>query len=249
MIRRFYGVYLADSNIATVLDLIRFLGEPDSLRFSHITLRGPYKNPMKRERFEAINSRADFDWRIELLRPTQFFSPSQCTVVIEVNLGSLLPIFYKPDFPDGIPHITIYDGVDSEFASKIHELISRYNWQNWLEVSRLRPIDRSAKLEGNLIGVFNKFCAYFSNFIGDPENIGSVALLDQSSRLGIMKVILEACVASTQLSNHSALDFSEHPGDAKRGADLFEARSPQSAAVPTIKKWSWMSLSSKLGKS
>ena len=51
----FYGIYLRNEAIATVLDLIRFVGEPDAIRLSHITLRGPYKSKISQKTLSEDN--------------------------------------------------------------------------------------------------------------------------------------------------------------------------------------------------
>jgi hypothetical protein len=102
----FYGVYLASESISTILDLVRFFAEPDGIRFSHITLRGPYSVNLPRTFLEKINSDPKYEWLVELKEPEGFFLDRQSTVVISVDLLMLTDAFYKKDYRDGIPHIT-----------------------------------------------------------------------------------------------------------------------------------------------
>ena len=194
MTRRFYGVYLANSSISTILDLVRFLGEPDAVRFSHLTLRGPYKAQLSKGWLEAINNNSQYRWTIEFLGLEKFFNERQSTVVIAVNLLSLQSLFHKKDYPGGLPHITLYDGKDRAFADAVYQVASTYDWRQKAPVTKLREIERNQKIDQTFAPFYDNFCRYFSGLIGEPSQIQQMRYVNPSHRLQLLDAILSKCV-------------------------------------------------------
>lgn len=228
--RTFYGVSLRNSNIATVLDLLRFLGEPDSIRFSHITLRGPYKRPLPRSYIRRINDDPRYHWSVELTGPIKFFSNLQSTVSIGVNLHSLTDLLYKPDFPNGSPHITLYDGKNRAFAEDIFDLLKDYRWHLWLDVSRLHSLERRTKVDSALIGVFDQFCRYLDALVIDPKNAHIVRDYSEARRLELMRGVLERVVQ--QPSGHDRFVATSGSSGSNH----------QQLSGTTVPKWQWQSV-------
>ena len=50
------------------------------------------------------------------------------TVYLRCNSDLLESLSYKPDFPDSIFHITLYEGKDSEFAKRLLQVLQRFSW-------------------------------------------------------------------------------------------------------------------------
>ena len=186
----FYGVYLQNSTLSTAIDLIRFLGEPDSVRFSHITLRGPYQQKLRRMRLREINNNPSFDWCVRLLRPGNFFSNWQFTVMLRVDLMSLRPLFYKPDFPNGVPHLTLYDGKDRDFAADLYNLVCRYDWEQEVSVTRLRQIERKHKVDEVFLSFYLAFNDLFREIVGDPTEIAHMKDVSSTRRLDLINKVL-----------------------------------------------------------
>lgn len=197
--RRFYGVYLESEAISTVLDLIRFLGEPDGIRLSHITLRGPYGDKIKKSNLDRFNDDPRYDWLIDLVEPQTFFTVRQSTVVIAVDLRTLEGLVYKPDFPDSTPHITLYDGPDRAFATELYEILADYKWERPMRVSRLREISRSDKIDEILVPIFKNFVGLFQKLVGPPKQISLMRAVDANIRLSLIRAVLERCVDTAPL--------------------------------------------------
>lgn len=196
---RFYGVYLESQAISTVLELIRFLGEPDGIRFPHITLRGPYKTKMRRMTLAKINGDRQYNWMIEMNEPVTFFSESQSTVAISVDLLSLHGLVYKPDFPGSVPHITLYDGMDQTFARDLHALLRCYDWHRPLKVTKLRELARGDKFDYKLVPVSRNFDRLFQQLVGHPRLVSLMRAIGPDRRLAFISDILERCSEATPL--------------------------------------------------
>jgi len=190
MSKIFYGIYLKREEVSTALDLIRFLGEPGSIRYSHITLRGPYRRELSRARLHAINTNPSYQWTIALTEPVAFFEGVQSTVAIAVDLMSLRELLYKPDFPDGVPHITLYDGRNRAFARDLYSLVRQYVWHDELQVSTLRRIQPKRNLEHELVPLFSHFHSLYEKVVGDPRMIASAWALSLDDRLSLIGEIL-----------------------------------------------------------
>src|SRR3954463_13392256 len=101
----FYGLYLNDERLEAAFELIRFVGEPDYLRRPHMTVRGPYER-----RQDALLEKLDYSPNFVFVRDlAAFFSEKQNTVLLECELPDRNRVWRKPDFPEGKPHITLYD--------------------------------------------------------------------------------------------------------------------------------------------
>lgn len=200
--RRFYGVYLESTAISTVLDIVRFLGEPDSIRFAHITLRGPYESGLNRNHLRHLNESVA-DRTILMLKADRFLSNLQSTAVILVDLRSLSSLVHKPDFPDGTPHITIYDGKDRDFCTDVYSLAQEYNWENVLRVGDLQEITPKKRIDQEFLPFFTNFLKYFNLLVGDPAMIPEVRYMHNRERLDIVRSIFERCTATEPEVNQS----------------------------------------------
>lgn len=190
MSKIFYGVYLKRVEVSTALDLIRFLGEPESIRYSHITLRGPYRTELRRARLEEINSDSSYKWEVSLTEPLAFFDDRQSTVTIAVDLMSLSGLLHKPDFPDGIPHITLYDGNDRTFARHLFSLVTQHRWQHVLGVTPLRRIQPKRNVANEFPSFFTAFTDLYKKIVGNPDGMGTVAAMSADQRLDLIDEII-----------------------------------------------------------
>jgi hypothetical protein len=186
----FYGIYLQNTELSTALDLIRFLGEPDSIRFSHVTLRGPYEARLSKSWLSEINQSGRYDWRISLVKPDRFFAALQSTVLIRAHLGSLQELFHKPLFPKGVPHLTLYDGSERRFADGLYHMLDDYDWQQEVDVTPLREIGRKEKVDEVFLPFFMSFHKLFRQVVGDPAKIPFVKDMPADRRLDLIYAVL-----------------------------------------------------------
>ena len=191
MKNHFYGVYIRDSQLAGGLDTIRFLMEPDAIRFSHITVRGPYQRKLSDKRLNEELVPKVRDWKVLLTEPERFFTSTQNTVFLKVDLGQLKSLWHKPDYPEGAAHITLYDGSDRRCAEALYKLLNRHRWDFRVGVSQLRAIDEKCRIDGSLLELLHGFTDAFSKFIGSaglcPHDILG---LDVTQRLELVQRVL-----------------------------------------------------------
>jgi hypothetical protein len=186
----FYGVYLENTELSTALDLIRFLGEPDSIRFSHVTLRGPYKVRLPKIWLQRVNAKVCYDWKVSLIEPYRFFFGEQNTVVIKINLGSLKGLFHKPAFPDGVPHLTLYDGNDRRLADGIYRTLLSYDWRQEVNVTRLREIGRKEKIDEIFHSCFIAFNKLYQELVGNPDELALARKMSPDRRIELIYSVL-----------------------------------------------------------
>lgn len=186
----FYGVYLKSTGLSTTLDLVRFLSEPESVRFSHITLRGPNQIKLSKTYLHRVREDKRYDWRILLVKPGQFLDNGQSTVFIDVNLGSLTPLLSKPDFPQAQPHLTLYDGEDRRFAEQLFDLLSEYDWNIRAEVTELKKIEKKQKVDEVFLSFYMAFEDTFRRTVGDPEQISMMRNVSAEQRVQLIRKVL-----------------------------------------------------------
>jgi len=140
----FVIVYIDDEIVGPCLGLIRRVCEPNSASRPHITVRGPVRrlaNIPDRDRNLRIRE-------VDILEPGCFeFSDPEAgkkTVFIGCHSEQLTHIVYKPDYPESIFHVTMYDGSSTEFAERLLRVLQTYKWRFKValpEGTRLTVID------------------------------------------------------------------------------------------------------------
>jgi hypothetical protein len=134
----FYGVYLLEEKLEAALELVRFVGEPDFLRRPHITIRGPYER-----RQDAVLEKLNYDDQFILIKGVSaFFGDQQNTVLLDCDLPQRERVWRKPNFPDGKPHITLYDGRSRNTALNIRSALKPIKWMVRTPVSKLTLIEK-----------------------------------------------------------------------------------------------------------
>lgn len=139
----FYGVYIADEVLAASLDLIRYLSEPDYFRRTHVTVRGPYERHLSKlverrlSRAFEVNDRS-----LVLTEVGSFFFGSQNTVLLWCDFPGVRDIWKKPNFPEGKPHITIYDGKSRSFAFALRSSLGKFRWGLQAGTSELLVLEK-----------------------------------------------------------------------------------------------------------
>ena len=134
----FYGVYLAEKHIEAALELVRFLGEPDYLRRPHITIRGPYERKQ-----DALLEKLQYHDRQILVKGiTAFFADSQNTVLLDCDLPDKERVWRKPNYPDGRPHITLYDGKSRHMALNLRSALKACKWMFRVPVTEIKLIEK-----------------------------------------------------------------------------------------------------------
>lgn len=92
----------------------------------HITLRGPYTDQISSVQIEKIDQRLREE--TILIGDVGIFQNAEETIVyFKAICKNLQRVLIKPDFPDPIPHISLYRGNDQPFAKAICDFLKSEN--------------------------------------------------------------------------------------------------------------------------
>lgn len=129
--QQFLFLELLDPEIHALLNGLKraFGGKPTNSNI-HITVRGPYRNPIsakKIERFERILKAAPI-----LIHSAGIFeNNNEHTVFLKIENPYLRQIWWKPDYPIDKygfnPHISLFHGSDKNLATCIYTFLKNEN--------------------------------------------------------------------------------------------------------------------------
>jgi len=138
----FYALFIPEGPIKDCIDAIRYISSPTEKKSAHITVRGPYKEQIKKSRLEKLN----FALRgnlVHISNPGNFFNnKDQNTVFFNCQGTQLESVWKKKDYGYH-PHITLYDGSDKSFAQELYNVLGNYQFDLSFEAEKLVMITRS----------------------------------------------------------------------------------------------------------
>lgn len=174
--------------LAAAFDLIRFLAEPDSFRRTHITVRGPYSRQLSDNEERRIHSHFTPDKRyLEAVGIGSFFFGRQNTVVLHCDIPGIRDIWNKPDFREGKPHLTLYDGKSREFALVIRNILRETVPHFNTKVSELVLLEKKRDPSEYNDAYFSDVNALVGSLFGEEFSIRKIqqeAALDRVVRIG-----------------------------------------------------------------
>lgn len=157
--RTAFVLYIADDIVGPCLHLIRRICNPESSSRPHITVRYPIARlqenltKYQNQTIDAINVIEPGAFGLEDVSTTKVR-----TVFVKCDSEVLEELSYKPDFPDSIFHITIYEGKNLGFAEQLLQVLQRFTWGftvelpkhtklTKIEIGRYKRSNRSNKIE------------------------------------------------------------------------------------------------------
>lgn len=143
----FVAIRFSDEKIARLFDLARVVLQPDFARTSHITLRGPYSS---KSNISAGIIGRDVG-KITVGRPGTFFSDTQSTVFLHIDILGIADFWHKPDYPNGTPHLTIYDGKNKMLAWAILRALKNFKWKFSINSTTMQILEIKQPLETDFI--------------------------------------------------------------------------------------------------
>jgi hypothetical protein len=124
----FYSVSLTDESIQSVLDAIKLVANPRSKSPAHITVKGPLRNKIRKAQFEKYEMYLEGS-QLHTLKVGSFDNAGYLTLFLEIEKNDFIEkLWFKPDYPNGIPHLTIYDGPKDSFATWLLSELSGFKW-------------------------------------------------------------------------------------------------------------------------
>ena len=192
MSKSFYVTYPADENVKLFINAIRVIADENQRTQVHITVRGPYKKRLGEEKEKEFSSIIKGE-EIQVNSVGNFFESNQNTVFFKCAESlNLKKIWMKTSYKDYNPHITIYDGNDNIFASKIYSVLNEkfipfsfpIEKLSWLE-----PKDKE-KLELFHLKTIVDF-EKISTLLGFNLDISSLTRLSKTERIQFISILSE----------------------------------------------------------
>lgn len=175
---RYFVIYIPDRCWQACLDVMRLLCNPSVQASAHLTVRGPYDDKPELDsawyRFRNIN--------VSVIGVQNFFGPDQNTVSLKCELPDLKSIWWKKDYKNGTPHITIYDGESRSVAEQVDLILSKYDWNFQFSADRLYEYVGSSK-QARFDFPWQEYATVFRRTIGFSLSREELAQTAESTRL------------------------------------------------------------------
>jgi hypothetical protein len=111
-----------------------------------------------------------------------FSGPKQNTVFLKCDAPELRAVWYKPDFPNFSPHLTIYDGSSSTFAEELARLLEDVQPSFSFTATELRAIV-SRKNQSTFDLRASLDIRYLSSLLKAEFDVDTALELDAAKRL------------------------------------------------------------------
>lgn len=175
----FVAVGFSDSRISRLFDLARIVLEPEFARPAHITLRGPYG---KKKDVSPTVLGQDVG-KITIGRPGTFFDDDQHTVYLSVDILGISDFWHKPSYPDGKPHLSIYDGKDRKFAWNVMNVLRRYQWGVSLNSTPMQVLEKKQRLETEYLTHYDNLAFTLKEVAGTVYSAEEIKRLEDIERI------------------------------------------------------------------
>lgn len=121
----FYVVYPSNNKLRELLNALKVLADENQRTEAHITIRGPYSKRLPNTKLIHY-SEFIHDQKVKITKVDRFFSDSQNTIYLscEDTNHALKSIWKKFTYNEFKPHITLYDGMDRDFALKLFNILN-----------------------------------------------------------------------------------------------------------------------------
>ncbi|MCJ2122081.1 hypothetical protein [Methylobacterium sp. J-077] len=138
-----------------------------------------------------LNHHKAREWCVRLDGAGAFIGGKQNTVIIRVDLLDLSDLFFKPDFREGTPHLTLYDGPEQAYANSLLRLLYRFDLTEIVFVSQLQKISPKAPTSGSFAIIYNDFYDTFHKYLACEPSTEFVRSLDTDRKLKTIEMILK----------------------------------------------------------
>jgi adenine-specific DNA-methyltransferase len=192
-----YILYLTDEIVAPSLELVRRICEPNARSKPHVTMGGPLR---RRTDSSATWENTQIK-RITLVEAGRFLShadmsPTQNTVYMRCDLHEQAWVHYTPDYPQSVPHVTLYNGKSRDFADRLWDLLRKYSWHLYFEPAvstTLRKVILGGrkKKRASEIEYSPEASALFRELVGKEIGYEYVASMSDKERLRITDLLCQ----------------------------------------------------------
>lgn len=123
--RYFYAIFVQEPHISSMLSMLRYVCDPHQKYAAHVTLRGPYAQPLPRNQREELSAKVEGS-KVDVWEAGAFIGAGQNTVFLHCDSPYLRRVWHKPKLRY-TPHLTLYDGPSREFAMGLQSLLREYD--------------------------------------------------------------------------------------------------------------------------
>lgn len=191
----FFVIYFKNEIIKNLLNTLRLVADPSQNNVAHLTVKGPYFSKQIKKLSEdkqLIEGKS-----IEITGVGNFFSEHQNTVFLKCeNNIELKQIWQSKEiktYKTFHPHITIYDGDDSDYATHLFNTLDSHHINLHLEVGNLELY--STKDKYSLLNLHHSVdYNLLSKTTGYNVTSQEIISLDENSRLNIIDKISEQLI-------------------------------------------------------
>lgn len=121
-------LYIDDNTLGPALELMRRTSQPESRSLPHVTVRYAPALPEDPEFYTSKPIDSIYVAEPGSFDNYAFAQDSLSTVFLRCESETLEQLSYKPDYPDSVFHVTIYDGPPSSLAAGVFKLLSTFDW-------------------------------------------------------------------------------------------------------------------------
>ncbi len=220
----YYALFLnTDGFIEQCLSLIRYICNPNSKSYPHITVRVYKTDHMGIE--TIINQKITYVNMIEAGAFDLEKNNPPYTVYIRFESEELEALDYKPDFPMSFMHLTLYDGNDVEFAKLLLSTLKTISWR--VKLSFKKPLYLTTNAIGKKI-ITDDYLDKINDSSLEILNISRDELLykckSDTEKIKYIKKILE--ILQSYYTNNDNIDvpiptYDIHVKVDKKNVDLF----------------------------
>lgn len=115
----FLFLYLQEPLLRDYLNLAIYLLNPRERWPAHVTIAGPFS------RTSDIPRSLRFVEQLSILGRGRFENGSRQTIYLRVGSRDIASHIEKPDYPNAIPHLTLYTGDDKELADLLYNELGK----------------------------------------------------------------------------------------------------------------------------
>lgn len=192
-----YAIKIEDIKKQQLLNAIKYICSPSSKTEAHISVRGLYKIRQKAKIVKKVNQSIKGS-KIQINGVGNFFNENQNTVYLNADGEELKKVWHKSTFPHYAPHITLYNGKDTDFAQKLYQFLLQFNIAFEFNSSELIAYDLSNKNLSFLLSleISQGFFEESLELNYSPEDISH---LNETEKFKIIKVCIEKLQGQKEL--------------------------------------------------
>ena len=202
----FFVIYLHNDTIKAVLDGMRLIADPLQRNFSHITIKGPYRNIQKKRLIQ--DSKLIQGKEIKVLGAGNFFVDNQNTVFLKCEEKQELYNIWKAKeektYKEFHPHITIYDGDDRLFAENLFDTINSHKINFSFVVDKLELYSSADKAK--LFNLRQQDYSILSKIAGVNINQDTIDKLSDNQRIIMIDKLCDILEKINELLNDPTVD-------------------------------------------